>query len=155
MINYIELFSYRDGEIFYKLAPKRKPWLLGLSAGTKRNDGYVIVKINVERFYRHRIIWTMFNGSIPEGKVIDHINGIAGDDRIENLRLADTIINAKNQKKNSKNSSGFNGVNLYRNGKWRVSSGNTHIGYYDSLDEAVKAREEFNMKNGFTWRHGK
>ena len=155
MINYIELFSYRDGEIFYKLAPKRKPGLLGLSAVTKRNDGYVIVKINGERFYRHRIIWTMFNGSIPEGKVIDHINGIAGDDRIENLRLADTIINAKNQKKNSKNSSGFNGVNLYRNGKWRVSSGNTHIGYYDSLDEAVKAREEFNMKNGFTWRHGK
>lgn len=155
MINYIELFSYRDGEIFYKLAPKRKSGLLGLSAGTKRNDGYVIVKINGERFYRHRIIWTMFNGSIPRGKVIDHINGIAGDDRIENLRLADTIINAKNQKKNSKNSSGFNGVNLYRNGKWRVSSGNTHIGYYDSLDEAVKAREEFNMKNGFTWRHGK
>lgn len=32
--------------------------------------------------FAHRIIWEMFNGAIPEGKEIDHINGVKSDNRI-------------------------------------------------------------------------
>lgn len=155
MINYFEIFNYSNGELIYKVAPNRKPNKLGFPAGYRRGDGYVIIKVNGERFYRHRIVWEMFNGEIPEGKFIDHVNGIAGDDRIDNLRLTDNSINAKNQKMNTKNSSGFNGVNLYRNGKWRASSGKVHIGYYDIIEDAINARESYNRRNGFTMRHGK
>ncbi len=49
--------------------------------------GYVRFKLNGKLKFAHRVIWEMFNGKIPEGKVIDHINGIKDDNRIENLRL--------------------------------------------------------------------
>ena len=38
-------------------------------------------------FLASRLIWTMFNGEIPEGMVVDHINNDFTDDRIENLQL--------------------------------------------------------------------
>lgn len=34
----------------------------------------------------HRLVWVTFKGMIPEGWVIDHINGDKGDNRIENLQ---------------------------------------------------------------------
>ena len=155
MINFNDVFDYDCGTITYKVAPRRKPWLHGCEAGTKRGDGYVIVKINGKRYYRHRIVWCMFNGDVPDGMVIDHDNGVPGDDRIENLRLKTVSGNARNSKMNIANKSGFNGVSLYRNGKWRAFSKGVHIGYFDSFDDAVKARERFNKDNGFTERHGK
>lgn len=47
----------------------------------------------------HRIIWIMFNGPIPEGMVIDHINRRPYDNRIENLRLATKSQNKLNTTK--------------------------------------------------------
>ena len=41
--------------------------------------------INGER-WMHRIVWTEHNGKIPDGMVIDHINGNPSDNRIENLQ---------------------------------------------------------------------
>lgn len=70
--------------------------------------------------FAHRIIWEMFNGAIPEGKEIDHINGVKSDNRIENLRLCDRHINCKNAAKRRDNSSGVTGVSKTYNGKWVV-----------------------------------
>jgi hypothetical protein len=33
----------------------------------------------------HRLVWVTFKGMIPEGWVINHINGDKGDNRLENL----------------------------------------------------------------------
>jgi hypothetical protein len=52
----------------------------------------------------HRIVWIDSNGIIPKGYVIDHINGIKSDNRISNLRLADSILNSRNRR----NYSGIN-----------------------------------------------
>lgn len=38
------------------------------------------------RIYIHRLVWITFVGDIPEDKVIDHINGNRGDNRLENLQ---------------------------------------------------------------------
>ena len=35
----------------------------------------------------HRFVWECFNGIIPEGKVIDHINNDKEDNRLCNLQL--------------------------------------------------------------------
>lgn len=36
----------------------------------------------------HRLIWEAANGPIPDGKEINHINGVKTDNRIANLELA-------------------------------------------------------------------
>ena len=46
--------------------------------------------------YRHRVIWYYFNGEIPEGMQIDHINGDKTDNRLENLRLVTPKENLNN-----------------------------------------------------------
>lgn len=40
------------------------------------------------RFYSvHRLVWLAFNGQIPEGLQVNHINEIKTDNRLENLNL--------------------------------------------------------------------
>lgn len=55
-----------------------------------REDEYQSVMINGNKRLLHRFIWFMWNGEIPEGCQIDHINSIRDDNRIENLRLVST-----------------------------------------------------------------
>ena len=48
----------------------------------------------------HRFVWECFNGLIPEGKVIDHVNDIRDDNRLSNLQL---MTQKENLKKSAKN----------------------------------------------------
>lgn len=54
-------------------------------------NGYKTTLVNTrienERAYIHRLVWEAFNGAIPEGMEIDHINNDRSDNRLENLRL--------------------------------------------------------------------
>lgn len=51
----------------------------------------------------HRVVWMAFNGPIPKGMNIDHINRIKTDNRLENLRLVTVYKNMKNKTKDDKN----------------------------------------------------
>ena len=59
--------------------------------GSKNHDGYIRVwcgdrdKGTAKLRMRHRLIYWLYHGEIPEGMEIDHINGVRGDDRICNL----------------------------------------------------------------------
>jgi hypothetical protein len=82
---------------------------------------------------------------IPAGKVIDHINRDKFDNRRCNLRICSQKENVNNSSVRCTNKSGVPGVffdkranrwrsQIYRNGK------TTHIGIFDSFDEAVASR---------------
>lgn len=58
-----------------------------------KTDGYPLVS---NRIRVHRAVWVAFNGEIPEGHTVDHINHVKDDNRLENLRLA----TAKEQRSN-------------------------------------------------------
>ena len=85
-------------------------------AGGRRTDAKGIpsqcrVTIGKSKIYSiHRIIWEMFNGPIPTGMVIDHMNGNPWDNRIENLRVVTQRQNVQNAKKSKRNTSGATGV---------------------------------------------
>jgi hypothetical protein len=87
---------------------------MGKVAGKVNIKGYCEIFINGKAKQRHRIIWEMFNGTIPDGYQVDHINDISGDDRLENLQLLTATANS-GKKRNShiiptNNTSGVKGV---------------------------------------------
>lgn len=65
---------------------------------TKR--GYEQVKLFLNGKYKllsvHRLVWEAFNGPIPEGMQIDHINGVNNDNRLCNLRVVTPKENVNN-----------------------------------------------------------
>ena len=53
---------------------------------SRRSNGY-FAKTNKGRSYLHRDVWINFNGAIPEGFDVHHINGNKEDNNISNLEL--------------------------------------------------------------------
>jgi hypothetical protein len=116
---------------------------------------------------------------IPDGFVIDHINGNPLDNRVENLRIVDYTTNSRNCKKKSDNSSGWNGIHwstktgrfgqhmLYCCATWYDLAGKNkrkyfrvdYLGITRALTEAIRFRrnmiEKLNsLGAGYTDRHG-
>lgn len=118
--------------------------------------GYRAGSIHHRGFLAHRVAWAIYYGSWPVGE-IDHINGDKSDNRIENLREVDRVINCRNSARRLDNSTGATGVT--RSGrKWlaRVGTGASRIklGLFTTFDEAVFARRTAERQMGYTERHG-
>ena len=80
-----KLFDYKDGVLYWKIKlNNRSP--VGSKAGFIRKDGYRMTRINGNRYLNHRLIWVLFNGDIPKGLSIDHIDGDPTNNNIKNLR---------------------------------------------------------------------
>lgn len=121
----------------------------GKIAGGLTDEGYIRIRINHVEYRAHRIIWTMFNGEIPEGLLIDHINGINSDNRLENLRLATRQQNNANRKvkTGSKLPKGVTATpegryraRLHHNGTWYC------LGTYDTPEQAEQAYLEKSLE---------
>ena len=68
-------------------------------ASRLNNDGYCILNLRIGKntpksFSVHRVVAETFLGLTPE-KVVDHINGIRTDNRVENLLVCDQIYNIR------------------------------------------------------------
>ena len=143
------LFHYERGALLWKTKLNKRIRLMSV-AGSMDGHGYVQIMINGKRYKAHRLIYIMFYGYAP--KVLDHINGIRDDNRIDNLRPASLNDNARNAKKPERNTSGFKNVYWYkRHSKWQVAitvdNKPLHIGYYDDINEAntaaIAARNQY------------
>ena len=105
----------------------------------------------------HRVVWAIHHGSWPS-EMIDHINGDASDNRIENLRDATPQENSRNQKRRRNNTSGVLGVNRV-DGKWRAqihhNGRNLTLGRFSTIEEAAAARKEAETMLGYHDNHGR
>ena len=76
-----------EGEVYSKTR-KYRTW--------RQSNGYLMVQINHMVKYVHRLVWEAFNGAIPHGLEIDHINTNRDDNRLENLRVVTSKENKNN-----------------------------------------------------------
>lgn len=95
----------------------------------------------------HRIVWEMFNGPIPDGYMVDHVNGDPFDNRIANLRLATRAQNNQNTSLRKDNKTGCRGVCWdKKSNKYRVqvrSNGRrVYNKFFDDLNLAKAAYDE-------------
>lgn len=140
-----EAFSYKDGFIYWKSRDRSEfdtdrqftAWHtrnLGNRAGTTHNS-HQMVMFHKRLYMLHRIIWQMHFGPIPDNMVIDHINCISTDNRIENLRLATRQENNRNRRPVRGSKSGYKGVSWISSAqRWRaqivVDNKTEHIGQF-------------------------
>lgn len=134
-----ELFDYRDGILIRKMAVKRVP------AGpcmSKTVNGYLRTQVDGVGHKVHRLIWILHNGHIPADHMIDHINGVKSDNRIENLRLVTAKQNQYNRRKYAACTSRFKGVS-FCDGKYQAMIKKNYkqirLGYFDSEIDAALA----------------
>jgi len=108
------ILTWREG------AQQYATYLNGKSAGTISKGGYLRSTIKKKMYANHRIAWKMHYGEDPNG-VIDHINGIATDNRISNLRDTTQSKNLENRVIHSNSSTGIKGVILNKRGIYKIN----------------------------------
>jgi len=93
-----ELLRYeRDtGLMYWRVSRGRAK--AGDLCGLPDKDGYLRVRVDKRNHMIHRVAWLMEHGTEPEC-VLDHINGVRDDNRIENLRAVSHAGNAQNKHK--------------------------------------------------------
>ena len=122
------------------------------------SNGYLRISIDNKKYYSHRLAWIITKGEWPQH--VDHIDGCRTNNKLSNLRSVNRSENQRNQKLRSSTSSGHMGVIVdRRTGKFiaqiKVCDKRIHLGVFSDLSEAVKAREEANVKYGFHPNHGR
>lgn len=140
-----ELFVYENGQLIWTDAgPKR---VRNKRAGTVNGQGYRQVGIDGVIYPEHRLIFMYHHGFVP--KLIDHINCVRADNRIENLRPCD-------QRHNNYNTAGWSKRSLPKGVTWSkkdkryqaqlsIGGRNKYLGQFKELADAEhcvrKARE--------------
>lgn len=130
----------------------------GREAGSISKTGYVVVSLSGQKMLGHRIAWVIHHGRWPDA-LMDHVNGLRADNRINNLREATPAQNAQNQRRHKSNKSGVCGVTWHKKTKrWQVRIGSAnkslHVGYFSDLQSAKDARKFAEKQHGFHENHG-
>lgn len=158
MIDWSTYFTYDSvsGQLIWKRRPselfnsttRANSWntrFSGKAAGCSTSRSRrVNVMIGGKLYAAHRVIWEMVHGPIPQGKIIDHVNGDYLDNRLHNLRLATTSENNANCRAHSKQPFGYMGVSYSsRSKKWLVvisiKGKSKRVGEFKCIHEAAEA----------------
>lgn len=154
-MNWADFFEYEEstGRLIWKA--KRRKVRVGEEAGSIKHDGrYRTVVLMNKRYYVHRIIWELANGSIPGGMCIDHIDGNGLNNRLTNLRITSLSGNQRNRRLSVNCNTGINGVIRHKGG-FSVHCANKYITYSKDFFEACCARKSAEQRMGFHANHGR
>jgi len=155
-----ELFNYdSESGLFTRAKKQGSRGKVGDIAGSKRNTGYITIKVKGKQYQAHRLVWLYMTGEFPESD-IDHINHVRDDNRWENLRETSRVVNCQNMSKSNANTSGCTGVAWSKeNNKWlayiNIEGKRSYLGYHIEYSEAVNARQNAEVLYGFHENHGK
>ena len=148
-VNGAEVICYETGEI-----ERSHPQ----TGETIRNFGgydsgrYLIVSIRGRLVKAHRLIYSAFNGELPQGLQVDHIDGDKSNNCISNLRALTCQENSRASRRKRKGStSQYRGVSWHKRDKcWRASimvqGKAVHLGGFKSEMDAARGYDEAVMK---------
>ena len=142
-----DVVRYEDGCLYW-VKPIRLGMRGGTRAGTLAPSGYWLVGYQGIQAREHRIIWMLHHGEIPAGMQVDHINRDRSDNRIENLRLVTNRANSHNKEERKLPTNVMTRRGRFRV-QVRVNGPKKTVGTYDTLEEAIEARNEFHEAHGF------
>jgi hypothetical protein len=122
------------------------------------NKGYRRSKVFGVWLHAQRVAWLLTYGEWPNPS-LNFINGDRTDNRITNLVLSDRVKTGRNRKKNHDTLPDRTGVHWHIHAeKWisniGVNGRLVHLGYFDTINDAIKARKAANKLYGFSDRHG-
>ena len=108
------------------------------SIGQKHKSGYMLCMVRKHRqngqkcHSVHRFVYECFNGIIPDGKVIDHVNNIKDDNRLCNLQL---MSHQENCEKSAKGRDYTFAAKNHQNKKCvkATNSDTNEVSYYNSM----------------------
>lgn len=117
--------------------------LVGTIAGSANDQGYVQIVFDGVSSKAHRLVWLYLYGEFPK-RIIDHVDGDKGNNRIENLRECSYSENQANRGLNRNNTSGYKGVSFCKvRRKWRAlvyyQKSRICCGFYNDIIDAAKA----------------
>lgn len=130
-IDWNEVVYYKNGTLYRRSTDR--PLL------NRGSSGHLQFSHKDKWYLVSRVIWELFNGSIPEGMLVAYKDrSLPLDPRIENLRLQTRAqISAKRRTKLG----GLKGVSSTKYGRYfvRVGAGGTHryVGIYDTPQQAA------------------
>lgn len=104
---------------FDLMSPSFLSWDNGRPVGASIRNGYKRVRCCGKWLNHHVLIWEHFNGPIPEGMEIDHIDRNRGNNAPSNLRLVTRSQNSRNKAIHKNNKSGIKectGINIENTG---------------------------------------
>lgn len=104
----------------------------GNIAGVRTSRGYTNVKINGRLYKAHRLIWFLIHGAWPRDE-IDHIDGNRSNNKLENLREATRLENARNKRKLRPTTCRYKGVAMTKSGKFCAVIGVNYKSIYSEL----------------------
>jgi hypothetical protein len=140
-----ELLHY-DSEtgIFTWIANRGNSIKIGNIAGSKNNQGYILITIDQKQYKAHRLAWLYVYGYLPENG-IDHIDNSKTNRHhnwISNLREVSNKCNIRNTGNSINNTSGIKGIGWCKRDKmWyariKIDGKLKHVGCSKELHEAV------------------
>lgn len=127
--------------------------------GITTNGGisYMRTKLKGKHEYLHRLVWLYTYGYWPT-EDIDHLDGDGTNNAISNLRHVSRAINLKNKRRGKTliATSGYRGVECVadKHRAWKKEGGvKTHLGMFDTPEEAYEVRMDWEKNKDFTDRH--
>lgn len=106
--------------------------------------GYVLIRVDGERYFAHRLAWLFVSGAWPKNEV-DHRNGTRSDNRWLNLRDVTPSVNRQNRRAPSRSAAGALGVRINKKtgrfeSRIRRPGGTTkHLGSFATVEAAHAA----------------